>query len=263
MIERFDDPGLKAAVNRVWGEETAPAALRSRIEGMFAMAASARAAAQARRKQHIEFHGWGKGGLIGLAMAAMALIAVGTSNWMTNARASQDSVFAARMRSTLINGLWYQHDLASEYPNSTVPKGIDGGDVHLVGWTLSQQMSMPVIAPRSGQWQFVHGWFTQIAGSDAAQILYRDPSGSKTLSIYTMRLYDLPRETRISEVNISDGTRHMSSFVRDGGLYFVVVDDADASSGDPVARQVADYLRTQFGKVSVTAPVSAGLVPTK
>ncbi len=261
MTERFDDPGLKAAVHRIWGEETAPAALRSRIEGMFAMAASARTAAQARRKQHIEFHGWGKGGLIGLAMAAMALIAVGTSNWMTNAQASQDSGLAARIRSTLLNSFWYQHDLVCEYPGSNIPKGIDSSDIHFVGRTLSQQMCIPVIASPMGSWHFVHGWLNEVAGSDAAQVLYRD--GSKTLSIYTMRLYDLPRQGRVQQMNANDGTRHLSSFVRDGGIYCVVVDDGDTSSGDPVARQISDYLRTQFNTVTVSAPPTVGLPATR
>ena len=150
-LENFDDPALKAAVRRAWGPETAPALLRQRV--------SQAAHAPALQAYRI---GWRTRASLGLAAAAMVLIALGIvfHPWSKAPRPGDSSSSTAIvLPAQLADALISRHEECCHDGDHHMPGlAVDPNDFGQVRRGLENTLGFPVLsAALPGSWQFRGG----------------------------------------------------------------------------------------------------------
>lgn len=227
MTDDFDDPQLKQAVRRVWGNEqanpTASPMLRARVTQLLQKSSLAPA--------HPWITRWN------WAIAAAILLFVGLSGWHFYDQSRRDL-----LPSYIADAMVKTHDGCCHKRSHFGVTGVDPNDFSAIGAALAARLNVPVIAIPLDNWQFAGGSRCAVRGHETAHMLYRD--GTSTLSIFSIPGQDFPLNN--DEYVATVGTHHIAGFRKDGGFYCVLVDDPDSAKADLQARQLRDRLRNSF-----------------
>ena len=245
---QFDDPGLKAAVQRAVGQEKAPAHLRQRIAAALAEEAAVEKAQPRRSRIH-----WDRRTLRTALAACIALVAIGYM-----ALVVRDNFFPARPPVTV-------GPTVSELPRNVAQamivvhdrntaltdyKLVPGRDLEKIREQLSQDVKIPVAVVELGDgWTFKSAAECKVAEVPAAEIEYSKQG--QILSVFSIpaeAIYSAPNGAEYEQV--VDG--HALSGFRNGpGLYCLV---GSAGADAPTLKAIKPLKETLQG----TMPRSCG-----
>lgn len=193
---QFDDPILKAAVRRAWGQETAPTHLRARISAMLAESADTDTSdvemsepAPMRLVGAAREGGWRLPAWMGYAAAAVVVLAVGLVGVeMMNEDAPPPGVtLAGGLPASFIGDLVKTHDRCCDYANHhTIDAPRD--DIHAIREDLEDRLGRPVwvFDATADGWQFRGAAVCRVAQQTSAHLLYDRPSNRQTLSVISV-----------------------------------------------------------------------------
>jgi len=218
--EQFEDPKLQAAVRRAWGGETAPAALRQRVQ---AMLASEPGVPAPRR-----FVLWNP--LAGVAAAAVVLIAVGIAAHLFFGKGNVSSNPVAPPPPTAVAEapippenaaqLIATHDgcCARHLPNHHLIPSTDD-DMTKIADFMRRQLKVPVLAVNLEGWNFDGAGPCPVGGHETCHLLYQ--RGPDTLSLFTVPLRNLQIRSDGNYASTFNG-HVLAAFVRNGACYCLV-----------------------------------------
>lgn len=172
----FDDPVLKSAVKRAWGKETAPPQLRARVESALAREV-AKSATRAK-------YDWRRSPLVGLAAAAIILIAAGfIFNFYENAPPGRVKTLPNDLATEMVDA----HDRALAQVSHHNLSGVPVSDLDKVRQTLKEKLGHPVLVASLGDdWRFEGASITKIGEREGAQLVFT--RGSETVSIVSVSI---------------------------------------------------------------------------
>jgi hypothetical protein len=189
--EQFDDPGLRAAVRRAVGSESAPPSLRTKVAGLIAPAVDAvadgpRASHAAPRRRLVINSGvWRLTGA-----AACVLLAVGYVAYQVRMQFFPPSPYQAfRERAnqpvipaSIVLDVLRRHDACAKLPDHHL---IPGDKPELLKETLTQSAGVTASATSlDAGWQFRGAGVCDVGATKAAHLLFA--RGDDTVSIFSM-----------------------------------------------------------------------------
>jgi hypothetical protein len=226
LPEEFNDPGLKDAVKRVWGGQTAPAQLREAISDALARPAPS---LSIRRISP----GW-------LAMAAAVLMVVGVAAFVYQ-RATAMAAFPL----AIAEPMTLTHDrCCKKNDHHFVPKQF-AGEMALTGQWLSGRARVPVLAVDLGDgWNYCGAGPCSVGGKSSGHLLFK--RGSQELSIFSMPASDFQLGGDDQRFAGDLNGHMMAGFTRGGGLYCVIGRDPEGKLSDNDVRALCRSLMDRF-----------------
>jgi hypothetical protein len=270
----FHDPALKASVRRVWGAETAPTALRERIQAMGIGAASARAAditpAPAVRQATWSWPLRHPRPLYGVAAAIMVVVGFTVAYQLdqppawkstsgayvvsnpTGPAAVPPSTAPSALPASLFQRLADAHVRCVGQPDHDGFKNLSRDDFAGMGQRLQNQLgfsvlSAPIDSAKAdgtgddrGAWNFRGAAACPVGQVAAAHLVF-------TRRGQAVSLFSLPRascpQTRTGDVFVGDDPDHPTTvFVRPGGIHCVVGSSDDGSLSAKNLAPIVDRL---------------------
>lgn len=233
MQSEFDDPVLKSALKRACGGETAPPALRARVERALAVEA-----AKVRPASRNAFD-WRRSPLVGLAAAAMIIVSFG---FLFMRYQDDNPRLAQTLPNDLAGEMTAAHDAAlaqAAHHNLPVPKD----DLNQIRQTLKERLGHPVLVASLGpEWKFEGASVTKVGQRDAAQLLFT--KGSETVSIISVAVetggYYNPEEG--AEYTQTFNNHPLAGVVK-GGVVHCVIGSRDSTLSEKVLRKLRDKVR--------------------
>jgi hypothetical protein len=279
--DQFDDPGLKAALKRTVGRETAPAGLRERVlramaeEGAKGSGVSGEGSGKAETASPIRLAGgggeesrrrWYIGRSAGFryAAAAIVLLAVGVGVWEWGPwRAKQNTTYVFKLRPQLLDAMVEAHDAEVASADHTTA-GVPQNNFTAMAERLKQDVGHSVLAADLGKdgWKFEGASEDTIAGQKASHLLFA--RGKDTLS-----LVSLPGSL-VTAANEGAWYQHgwkghaVVGFKKSGGLHCLIATSPDR---EIKPEELAALLHSIEGDVKAEGPrhvgeVLAMLMPT-
>jgi hypothetical protein len=251
MDEHFDDPSLKAAVGRVWGTDAAPDSLRSKIETLLN---EHTAFTQAPVTAHRAGGRWR-----GFAIAASILLAAGIVTalpWGGTIAAAE-----APLPRDVVFDMVKTHDRCCHARDHHLLRGVGRNDFLAIGLKLSGDLHVPVLSTPLEHWEFAGAGGCAVWGHESAHLLYRQ--GSQTLSVFSIPAADFEMAGKDGDYNGASGTHQLAAFVKNGGLYCVVINSPHGGISAVQTRGLRDQLRDSFTQTAISAatdPESTNLV---
>jgi hypothetical protein len=239
LSEEFDDPDLKRALKRAWGNESAPASLRFRVSAAMIP------------RQAI---GWRSNRFQTLALAASILILIGAfvvnDAWLSTRPVTSLPVFAAAAFVTT-------HDGCCKVINHQHVPPRFSGEMATTGQWLSSQAHVAVIAVDMGDgWVYRGAAPCPVSGNRSGHLLFK--RGSQCLSIFSIPAAELNVDPADHEYSINAYQGHtLAAFTRNGGLYCIVANDPNGAFGPDQVQSVRDDLIKNFSADSFAAVAGA------
>jgi hypothetical protein len=210
-VQPPDDPALKAALRRVLGQETAPAALRARIQSLASTAAEEKPLRIPARR----------GPLYKLAMAAAILLCFGFAGyriWQETRPPAYQQQYA--VPNTVYKAMTEAHAARGEQKASPPDSATTLADAQ----GLAAQVKRPVFVPEleKNGWTFKGGAVRKLAGRDTAQLFFT--KGSQTLSVFSFPADVAPKAIEDTSYDTTFQNLPIAGFVKKGGLFCIVGD---------------------------------------
>ena len=231
---RFDDPILKAAVRRAWAGETAPPALRRRVQALLA---------DERRVIRPSPSVW-RQKLAALGMAAAAAIIVGVGIISLQRATPNQPIAAASLPTALGEQLVRSHDACTRlHPDDhhlleAVPKD----NFKAIAKEMAAELNHPVAAaPMGHDWDFRGAAVCPVGPAKAAHLLYR--RGDAFVSVYSLPASAFPTCPNHENCDAALNGHPVAGFVEAGGFYCVV---ASSGGATPVDLQQVRAMRDQL-----------------
>jgi hypothetical protein len=234
----FDDPALKSAVKRAWGNEAAPAELRNRIE-------------QALRQDAIQANGdggptaapdvirvapsfWRRTLMLSLAAAVLAglgLFAIQLNK--RNAPVPIASIPVADMPADLgaklvgVHGYCRTVAVGDHHFLKSAPKG----DFKAIARALESKLNHPVIAaPVGNDWDFRGGTICPVGMTRSAHLVFA--RGDSFVSIFSLPASAFSASSDAQRFDATLNDHPMAGFANDGALVCVVGSSGKETSLD-------------------------------
>lgn len=260
----FDDPGLKAAVGRVWGGERCPDAVRARVLAVASSVAGVPAPPRQDRdvrspvitamRPRFWQQPWAG---YGLAAAATVLIGFGVAYRLDNTPFGRDRVggldgtavtFASTVPPAIAQGLRDSHDRCIKYLSHSPSPDLTNETFSAIRERLERRLHFPVLAGsveealgRDG-WQFKGAAVCKVGDVDAAHLVFaRRDQAISVFSLPPSSCHRAGRETRECEDPNPD--HPVAVFVWSDGVHCVVGSSADRSVSVDEVRSVLEHLR--------------------
>jgi hypothetical protein len=230
----LNDPKLKAAVKRIWSDAAVPPELRARVQQMLSDAPNAGVAPR-----------WQ-----GYAIAAVLLIAAGVATWLPW-NFSRNVLADQTLPWTVADSMVQTHDRCCGARDHHLLRGVRGDDFAAIGRRLSRDLGVPVLSTALPHWQFAGAGPCPVWGHESAHLLYRD--GARTLSVFSIPARDFSLPGKDDRYAATRDTHRLAGFVRDGGLYCVVVNSPDGQITEAQAAHMRDQLLGSFNQDSFVA----------
>ena len=237
----FDDPGLKAALCRAWGNETAPRLLRERV-------ATAMHTASAAPEPGMALWRW-RSPLYGLAAAAAVALAIGVEIHFahrTTPSSNAPIVIAANVLPTsLARDLIQRHDECCDAVehHGFDHHGVPGDDFAQVRRELHEKLGFPIMSANLPQgWKF-HGGSVCPVGkflSGHLVFIHDDRQFVSLLSVPPAFLDGTDQKGDCSQVT---DNHPIAGFVTPDGFYCVVGSSTDGSLSVEQVRDLRNRLR--------------------
>lgn len=243
----FDDPGLKAAVGRAWGGETAPPQLRERL-----LAAASSGAA--RSVSAIPLIRRLRVPLVGLAAAAIVVAAVMPVFHPGPARPSNSNPVASSLiiPSSLADDLVARHDICCSEADH---HGIASDDFAQVRRELREQLGFPVLSASIPGWNF-HGASVCLVGKTKSGHLVFARKDGQFVSLFSLPPQLLEAQPTSGDYCEMAQKHPLAGFQTPGGLYFVVGSSPDGSLTLDEVRSMRERLRPDIAEADDGPPVS-------
>lgn len=243
----FDDPGLKAAIGRAWGSETAPPQLRARL----LTAASSGAARSAPVMPLI----WRlRVPLYGLAAAAVVVVAVMLVFHPGSSRPSNSNPVASSlvMPASLADDLVARHDICC---GENDHHGIASDDFAQIRRELREQLGFPVLSASIPGWNF-HGASVCLVGKTKSGHLVFARKDGQFVSLFSLPPQLLEAQPTSADYSEMAQKHPLAGFQTPGGLYFVVGSSPDGSLTLDEVRSMRERLRLDVAEADDGPPVS-------
>jgi hypothetical protein len=238
--EKFDDPGLKAAICRAWGRERAPVRLRQRL------IASGSASSGAQAAPHIGMQRHFRRPVMGLAAAAMLLIALGISLRFWHNPNDTRTTSASVLPASLADELVARHDGCCAAKDHHLP-GVSTDNFILIGQQLRQKLGFPILAARlPGSWNFHGASVCPVGSTSSGHLLFENAKkqgGTEFVSIFSLPHAFVDDHCPSGECAQIDDKHPMAAFVTPAGFYCVVGSSTDGSLSLGQVRALRDQLR--------------------
>ncbi|HEY7090313.1 MAG TPA: hypothetical protein VH518_19610, partial [Tepidisphaeraceae bacterium] len=206
---QFEDPELKAALQRALGGESASSALRARVA----------AAIEAEQQKALRIRPAWVRPLAGLAAAAVLLIGF---------------VFAYSLLFSRDHTVpqWFAMAMVKTHDGSAHPSAdLAGDDFSAIGTKLRSQLGYPILsAPLGNDWKFQGAELTDVGSTKAAHLVFT--RGDQTVSIFSGIpvgvLYSKEATEGMSYAQMENG-HPVSGFVHAGAIHCLVGSSRDGS----------------------------------
>ena len=261
----FEEPELKAAVRRVWGGETAPAALRERVQAMGIGAASAPAAditpVAAGQRQSWTWPLRYPRSVYGLAAAAMMVIGFavayqldqpptrpvywGSTVSSATHSTSNPSMPPAVLPASVAERLVDVHSRCARLPVHNAFRDIPRDDFDALRRRLENELGFPVLAGPidggRGDWVFRGGAICPVGQVPAAHLVFSRKG--QAVSVFSLPRAAFP-QANDDEVDEDRNPDHpLTVFVRPGGIHCIVGSSSDGSLSPEDLRLIGERLR--------------------
>jgi hypothetical protein len=259
----FNDPALKRAIQRVWGQETAPVELRRRVAEMlqsggatsgmtWSSGATAVAdeqssavdrASEALRRRRSPF--WGRHPLFGVGAAAAALL-LGMGSVAAVLMKDRPTATALQLPPEFTQKLIKTHDNCSALADHHLLSGVSPNDFQQIATRINGELHVPVASEPIAEWQFYGANICPVGLNKSGHLVYH--RGESALSLFTLPTSALPAASLPSAKNQAtfdktvDG-RAIAGFVQGSAVYFVV---AHRKDGSTVAAADVDAIRDKL-----------------
>lgn len=285
----FNDPALKRAIQRVWGQETAPVELRRRVaellhtgatttSGMtYSSGATAVAdeqspsssavdrASEALRRRRNPF--WGRHPLFGVGAAAAAiLLGMGSvAAVLMKDRPAASTAAALQLPPEFAQKLIKTHDACSGLADHHLLAGVSSpDDFQQIAGRLQGELHVPVVSEPLPDWQFNGANICPVGLNKSGHLVYH--RGESALSLFTLPTSALPAAALPSAKNQAtyDTTvngRAIAGFVQGGAVYFVVAHSKNGSIAASDVDAIRDKLRREM--TAVAGGADHTLTPTQ
>lgn len=246
-LPSFDDPGLKAAIGRVWGRENAPAELRARVT---ASATGGPAGALATAPWGWRF----RVPLYGLAAAAIVVVAVLLVFRPGRPRPSSPDTLATSLivPASLANDLVIRHDICCGDGDH---HGIASDDFDQIRRELHERLGFPVLSASIPGWDF-HGGSVCLVGKTKSGHLVFARKDHQFVSLFSLPPQVLECRRGSSDWAEMAENHPLAGFQTPAGLYFVVGSSPDGSLTLDEVRSVRDHLRPDVAEADEGAHLS-------
>ena len=225
----FDDPGLKAAIRRLWAAERAPQELRQRVTGRFRDLRAPAWAPAVRR--------WT------MVAAAVLVLGLGVSFWQLHPRQTQ-SGSAAVLPAALVHDLYARHDGCCKAPDHHMP-GLPRRDFSRIGQSLSVMLHIPVLSgDPSGPWDFRGASICPVGERKSAHLLFA--RGNQAVSLFSLPPDSWKSPTENASCTECDGTHALAAFATANGFYCIVGSSTDGSLTIDQVRSARDRVRSDL-----------------
>jgi hypothetical protein len=246
--QNFDDPALKAALQRAFSAERAGEALRQRI--LAAVGEDSTAAAPT----PIRVTFWQRPVF---RIAAALLLALISLYAILATRGGSD-----KLPDGLLAAMVERHDECNAAPAHRAP-GIPQNDFHLTGQALAGQLHMQVLsADLGGAWSFNGAALCPIHGQPSAHLIFASRSGH--MSLFSIPPAGAAGARDSTTITVSHAVSHernygIASFVQQGVVYALVNDGGPSGKllGDA---ELQEMLRKHKGDLSAAA-IALGIIP--
>lgn len=236
----FEDPGLKAAIRRTWGKETAPPALRARIAAAGAIRPRTAAPFVWRFRQP----------LFGLAAAAMVVVAVTLvfRPWQqrrfdSSSPPSNSLPTAFGVPASLANDLVARHDFCSGEPDH---HGIPSDDFDEIRRELHEALGFPILSGSMPGWDFHGASLCLVGKTKSGHLLFARKDG-QFISLFSLppQVVDAQgdEQGRIGDYSQMAERHPLAGFHTMAGTYFVVGSSPDGSLTLDDVRSMRDRLK--------------------
>ena len=238
---KFDEPGLKAAVRRAWGNESAPASLRQRIEGL---------AAQERADViRVDRSAWRRRARVAL-MSAAAVLLVGVGIYLRQMNEQKPSTLVASaatqpLPAELGTQLVSRHDFCTTAApeNHHFFVAAPKSNFKAISQKMGEQLNHSVAAASIGkEWDFRGASICLVGSARSAHLIYA--SGDAFVSVFSLPSTCIGESCRNYPTELAMDGHPMAGFVQDGAFYCVVASTAGKTlvSLEEV-RTLRDHLR--------------------
>ena len=254
----FEDPGLRAAVCRAWGDERCPAAVRngvvSAVAGLRAQAPDSPAfIANTAPSTRPSF--WQQPWLrYGLAAAAMMVIGFGIASRLDNSRpdtpgfGGTEVTFASTVPAPIAAGLLESHDRCSKYADHNAFPALTPDNFAAMRLKLEETLGFPVLAGnveealgRNG-WQFKGAAVCKVGDVSAAHLVF--VRNAQAISIFSLPPSSCRHAGRsATECEDANPDHPVAVFVWSDGVHCVVGSSTDRSLSVDQVRSVLEQLR--------------------
>lgn len=268
-LRSFDDPALKRAIQRVWGQQTAPAELRRRVAGMvresggmtldpsssadvsggtISPGVADRASDALRRRNSM----WGRKPLFGVAAAAVVLAGVGSTAAILLNHGPE-----RQLAGELGKKLVFRHEQCCQLDNHhLLPTPKD--DYERTANELRNQLGHPVLArPIGPEWRFRGAAPCPVTLTmKSGHLVYT--RGNDSISLFSLPPAFLPAaKPQTTYDAIADG-HPIAGFAQGNALFFLVASSPSKSLTESQLRSIRDQLR---GEVVAAAKGMDGNIP--
>lgn len=245
---RFDDPALRSAVRRVWGGESAPPELRSRVESLLE---------QARAEEQQAADGvirvapslWRSRAGLGMAAAAAVVLGVGIAAFQMS-RPRGMTVIAqatpAALPADLGERLVRRHDICvrnaphDHHHFTTAPKD----DFKAIARGMSGELKHPVVATAMGHdWDFRGAAVCPVGQTKSAHLVYA--RGDAFVSVFSLPASAVSNFPDHQDCDAALAGHPVAGFVESGAFYCVVGSTGGKTPIDlQQVRAIRDQLRS-------------------
>ena len=255
MSQTFDDPRLKAAVKRAWGDEKAPADLRARIlaaldeepDGSEEAPASAPAIAGRIGRSggswrlFVPLGPW--------AAAAVLLVSVGLVGFhFLRSSDGRDAPLPLAAAEPMLA----THVGCCALPDHHFVPAPASGDFADAGKWLASRASVPVLSVAVGDgWTFCGAGPCPVGGQQSGHLLFK--RGKQELSIFSLAAAPFHMGGKDEDYTASVRGHDLAGFTKDGGLYCVVGYDPDHAWGARDVQKLRDRLKSDFNSDAFAA----------
>jgi hypothetical protein len=210
----FEDPALKAALKRACGQETAPPALRARIQAALA----AEQASAWKRAAHPP-RSWRNSPLVGLAAAAIILLSFA---WVyTQYIGGPGGDLNVNLPQALAQAMIKTADQGTAGVESNLAANAASPDYAALKQKLEAQLNHPALAASIGaDWKLASAGMTQIAGVPASELVFT--RGDQSVSLFSVsgaRFYATQEGSQYDQVEAGHA---IAGFVHKGTVHCVV-----------------------------------------
>lgn len=257
---QFDDPILKSAVKRTWGDQRAPGELRDRVAAMLSAGAEEIAPTDSAPMRMAEHSAWQLPTWVGYAAAALVLLVVGLIGWQFLDTAGRPGnggpVMAGGLPVSFVNDIVHTHDHCCNFENHhTIDAPRD--DFQLIRHQLEDRLGEPVwvIDATNDGWQFRGAAICHVKGRKSAHLLYDRPPRNQTLSVLSVP-YDGECSLPNGEVvTIDTQTNHpVAGFRTDGEFHCLVGHSPDGSLTIDELRRMTERYQGNLQIVRIAYP---------
>lgn len=249
----FDNPGLKAAVQRAWGDEGAPQRLRGRISRLIATAGSIDQATAAAVNNRSPWQRW-QGRVYGFVAAAAVVLAVGLMVLYyrgafdrTNAHYAGGPPLIMPSKTqvplTLAHSMIATHSACGKLHDHRLVDGVN--TYAALNLKLTANLGFPAMARSIGEeWTFKGAGECTVDGLRGAHLLFA--RGDQTMSVFSLPASCMSGVAPGAQYEGTVNGHAVAGFARAGAVYAVVGSSSSAALPLDAVTAIRDGLYSRF-----------------